>query len=313
VNERVPFAASGIGSYWYEGAHVLATALTRHGYDLDLNTKTSNVNNVLSVAKGESVLGITTPQFVEWAERRLGAFAGQDLPELRVVAVLNLPLLLAAAVDRASGFTTLAELARARYPWKVVSPGPENLVGTYVDRIMEAHGLSRESVVSWGGADLRPHAGRTPQQRAQQTGPNVMVSQTAAYAKSGAANGFFLYINGSSEWARDMTVLQDLRFLRFDEAILESIAAEWGGTMMTLPARLFPGADDDLPVIGWRHHYIYGTAAVPDDLARAVLTALEDERILDNAAGISFSGLAPVLPKSVKLHDVTENYYKQRS
>ncbi len=311
ANSRVPFAASGIGSFWWEGAHVLETALARHGYALELNTRTSNINNVLSVAGGESVLGITTPQFVEWAQRGLGAFAGQKLPELRVVAALNLPLILAAAVDRASGFTTLADLARARYPWKLVSPGPDNLVGTYVDRIMEEHGLSRESIVAWGGADLRPHLGRTPEQRAQQTGPNVMHSNTAEYARSGAADGFFLYINGSSDWARDLTELRDLRFLRFEEPILDAIRAEWGGTKMTLPARLFRGADEDLPAIGWRHHYIYGTADVPDDLARAVLTALEDERILDNAMGISYSGLRPILPESVKLHRITEDYFKR--
>ena len=203
--QKVAFAASGIGSFWWEGAHVLETALARHGYALELNTRTSNVNNVLSVAGGKAVLGITTPQFVEWAQRGLGAFAGLQLPELRVVAVLNLPLMLAAAVDRSSGFTTLADLARARYPWKLVSPGPDNLVGTYVDRIMEEHGLSRESIVAWGGADLRPHLGRTPEQRAQQTGPNVMHSNTAEYARSGAADGYYLYINGSSDWARDLT------------------------------------------------------------------------------------------------------------
>ena len=158
---------------------------------------------------------------------------------------------------------------------------------------MEEHGLSRENIVAWGGADLRPHAGQTAAQRAQ-TGPNVMHTNTADYARSGAADGFFLYINGASDWARDLTELRDLRFLRFDEAILDAIRAEWGGTKMTLPARLFRGADEDLPVIGWRHHYIYGTAGVPDELARAVLTALEDERILDNAMGISYSRFRPL-------------------
>ena len=80
----------------------------------------------------------------------------------------------------------------------------------------------------------------------------------------------------------------DLRFLRFDEAILDAIIAEWGGTKMTLPARLFNGVDEDMPVVGWRHHYIYGKADVPDELVRAVLQALEDERILDNAHGFSY-------------------------
>ena len=306
----VPFAASGIGSYWYEGAQLLKKALARQGVELDLNTRTSNINNVLSVARGECVLGITTPQFVDWAQRRLGAFAGRNVPELRVVAALNLPLLLAAAVERSSGITSLCELAHARFPWKAVMPAPDNLVGQYVDRLLEGHGLDREQMLRWGGADLSPIRARTAAERAQATGPNVMTSLTAEYARSGTANGFFLYINGCSEWARDLTELLDLRFLRFDETVLDAVIEQWGGTKITLPARLFAGADEDLPVAGWRHHYIYGKTDVPDDLVHAVLRSLEDERILDNANGISYSGLRPQLLAGVKLHPATDAYYR---
>jgi hypothetical protein len=45
-------------------------------------------------------------------------------PELRIVAALNLPVWLAAAVDRASSITSLSELAQKKYPWRVVLPPP---------------------------------------------------------------------------------------------------------------------------------------------------------------------------------------------
>jgi TRAP-type uncharacterized transport system substrate-binding protein len=313
--ESIPFAASAIGSFWWEGGMLLKRSLARQGIELVLNTRTGDYKNVLSVASGESMLGITMPQFVDWAQRRIDVFAVTQIPELRVIAALNLPVWLAAAVDRSSGFTTLTDLAHARFPWNVVMPAENNLVGVYIDRIMEAHGLSRESIMSWGGADLRPTAQRTPAEqtaRDRASGPTTMATHTAELAKSGAANGFFLYINGCSAWARDLTTLRDLRFLRFDEAILDAINAEWGGTKLTLPARLFPGVDEDMPAVGWRHHYIYGTEAVPDDLARAVLKALEDESILDNAHGFSYSGFRPELPPGVKLHRATEEYFQQR-
>ena len=95
--------------------------------------------------------------------------------------------------------------------------------------------------------------------------------------------------------------------------MLDAVNAEWGGTKMTLPARLFNGVDEDMPVVGWRHHYIYGGADVPDELAAAVLKALEDERFLDNAHGFSYSGFRPQLIKGIKLHRVTEEYYKERT
>jgi len=314
MSESVTFAASSIGSFWWEGGVLLKRAIAPLGYDLVLDDRVHDYHNVLSVADGRNVLGITMPSFVDWAERRLGIFAGMDLSELRVIAALNLPVWLAATVDRASGITSLAELARKRYPWRVVLPPPQNQIGVYIERIMREHGVTRESIVGWGGADLRPTRTRTDAEREREraAGPAVLATHTAELAKSGATNGFFLYVNGCSAWGRDLTVLGDLRFLRFDEAILDAINADWGGTKLTLPARLFPGADEDLPVVGWRHHYIYGKADVPDDLVRAVLTALEDERILDNGHGFSYSALRPHLVADLKLHPASEDYYHQR-
>jgi uncharacterized protein len=306
---RIPFAASGVGSYWWEGARLLKAALARKGVELDVNTRSSNVRNVLSVASGESLLGITLPQFVDWAQRGLDVFAGETIPELCVVAPLNIPYYLAAAVDRASGITTLRELADRRYPWKAVIPSDDNLVGIYIERIMREHGITRASLAGWGGADLNPIAQRTAAERASASGPNVMKSRTREYGESGAANGFFLYINGCSDWARDLTTLLDLRFLHFDEAILDAINADWGASTITLPARLFAGVDEDIAVAGWRQHYIYGLPSVADEVVRVVLSALEDERILDNTFGFSFSGFRPEVPASLKLHRATEAYY----
>lgn len=308
--ERIPFAASGIGSLWWDGGTLLKKSISRLGIELDLDDRSSNHNNVLSVAAGKNVLGITLPQFIDWAQRGLGVYAGTTMPDLRVIAALDLNVWLAAAIDRSTGITSLSELARAKYPWKVVLPAANNLVGVYIDRILTEHGCSRGDILRWGGADPAPMVQRTAAERERATGVNVMNMQTRALAMSGAADGFFLYINGYSEWARDLTTLRDLRFLRFDERILDAINAEWGGITTTLPARVFPGVDEDLTVVGYRHHYIYGTDGVPDDVARAVLEALEDERILDNPQGFSFSGIRPIMPKGIKLHRVAEDYYR---
>lgn len=313
MTERIRFAASAIGSQWWEGGMLLKKALAPHGIELVLDDTSSNIDNVLSVADGRNQLGITVPQFVDWAQRGLSYYAGKQIPELRVVAALGLPFWLAAAVDRSAGIGSLAELAQRRFPWNVVMPQPNNLVAVYIERIMREHGLTRESIRSWGGSDTSPMQPRTAEERAHPSGPSVLKNLTAQLARSGAVNGFFLYMNGSSEWVRDLTTLRDLRFLRFDEAVLDAINAEWGATKMTLPARTFNGVDEDLPVAGWRYHYIYGTADVPDDLARAVLHALEDERILDNAHGFSFSGFRPRLPPGVKLHRAAEEYYRRAS
>ena len=204
MRSTIPFAASSVGSFWYEGGLLLKRAIAPYGYDLELDCTVSDYNNVLSVADGKNVLGITMPSFVDWAERRLGVFEGKDLPELRVVAALNFPVWLAATVDRASGITSLKELAEKQYPWNVVLPPPHNQIGVYIERILAAHGITRESIISWGGADLRPTRTRTDAERAAEraAGSAVLATHTAELAKSGATNGFFLYVNGQSAWGR---------------------------------------------------------------------------------------------------------------
>lgn len=313
--QTIPFAASAVGSFWYEGGVLLKRAIAPYGYDLQIDHTTFDYNNVLSVASGKNVLGITMPSFVDWAQRKLYIFEDKIIPELCVVAALNLPVWLAATVDRASGITTLKELAEKKYPWKAVLPPPQNQIGVYIERIMAAHGITREKIVAWGGADMRPTRERSDAERAEDRAlgrPSVLATHTAELAKNGRTNGFFLFVNGMSAWGRDLTVLRDLRFLRFDEAILDRLNAELGGTKLTLPARLFPGADEDLPVVGWRHHYLYAKKDVADDLVKAVLKALEDERILDNAHGISSSALRPHLVSDLKLHPVADAYYRSR-
>lgn len=292
---------------------MLKRAIAPLGYDIVLDDRNSDYNNVLSVCDGRNEIGITQPSFVEWADRKLSVFADHDIPDLRIIAALNLPVWLAAAVDRKAGFSTLRELAAAKYPWRAILPPEHNLIGHYIERIMREHGgITRESIVAWGGADLRPTYQKTAAERAAMTGPNRMQHTTAMQAKNGETNGFFLYINGCSQWARDLTSILDLKFLRFDVDILDAINADWGGTNITLPERLFPGVNEDITAVGWRHHYIYGRADCPDDLALAVLRALEDERILDNAHGFSYSGFRPHLVGKLQLHPASEAYYAKR-
>src|SRR5580658_6499047 len=165
MTERVRFAASAIGSQWWEGGLLLKKALAPSGIELVLDDTSSNIDNVLSVADGRNQLGITVPQFVDWAQRGLSYYAGKAIPELRVVAALGLPFWLAAAVERSAGITSLAELAQQRFPWKCVTPQSNNLVAVYIERIMRELGLTRESITAWGGATLSPMQGRTSEER----------------------------------------------------------------------------------------------------------------------------------------------------
>jgi TRAP-type uncharacterized transport system substrate-binding protein len=309
VTRQVRFAASGVGSFWYEIGTLVERALAGSGFELVLETSTSDHRNVRAVGGGDCEIGVTMPPFVDWANRRFGVLEDADLAELVVIAAINQPVWLAAAIERAAGIGELREVARRKYPWRPVMLPADQVLGVYVDRLLELHGLSRESLRQWGGGDLGPNLRSVASENPPI--PRVMKPVTREHALHGRTDGFFLYTSWTVQWVRDLTSILDLRFLTFEESALDVTIREFGGEKLTLPARLFPGADDDQLVIGWRHQYVYGTLDTEPDLVTAVLRGLEGagDRVLLNAQGHSYSPGAPALLPGVRLHPAAAAYY----
>ena len=312
MSRRVRFAASGMGSYWYEIGTMLQRALAGSGFELELETSTSDHRNVRAVGRGDCAVGVTMPPFVDWANRRFGVLADADLAELLVIAAINQPVWLAAAIERAAGIGELREVAQRKYPWRPVMLPPDQLLGMYVDRLLALHELSRDALREWGGGDLGPNLRSVDSDRP--TTPRVMRPQTRQHALSGRTDGFFLYTSWTVQWVRDLTSILELRFVGLEESALDVTIREFGGEKLILPARLFPGADADQPAIGWRHQYVYGTRDTEPDLVVAILRGLEDtaDRLLLNAQGHSYTPIAPALVPGVALHPAAAEYYDSR-
>jgi TRAP-type uncharacterized transport system substrate-binding protein len=314
VTRRVRFAASGVGSFWYEIGVIVERALADSGFELELETTTSDHRNVRAVGSGDCDVGVTMPPFVDWANRRFGVLEDADLAELVVIAAINQPVWLAAAIERAAGIGQLREVARRKYPWRAVMLPQDQLLGMYVDRLLDLHGLSRESLRDWGGGDMPPNLRSTAADRAaaeRAATPHPMKTQTREHALNGRTNGFFLYTSWTVQWVRDLTSILDLRFLTFDEHALDTTLREFGGEKLRLPARLFPGVDEDQLAIGWRHQYVYGTLDTDPALVTATLRGLEEagDRLLLNAQGHSYSPVTPTLLPGVRLHPAAAEYY----
>jgi hypothetical protein len=259
------------------------------------------------------------PCFVDWALRRRGPFADLDVPQLKVIAAVNLQTWLVAAVDREWGFRTLRQLGAARFPWKAIMPPSDQAVTRpYGDRILELHGFSVADLKSWGGDDPAPYArtlreddsaGNLPARWLANHLETPLVRHTQFLSEQRMANGVFFIVNMNSPWTGGLSVLRNLRFLKMDEDALRTVQAEFGAELLTLPERLFAGVDEDLLTIGWRHHYIYGRDDTDPALIRAILASLEAPEFLDNAMGVSYTAVRPGLVPGVELHPVSEAWY----
>lgn len=296
-------AASLPGSYWWEIGTMLRRAMAATGLEIELDPTTFDMRNVRAVGSGACQLGVTMPPFLDWANSRRGPLADFVGPELVVVAAINQPVWLAAAVDGASGLSSLGELAEQRYPWRPVAHPPSQFFSVYVDRILEEHGIAGDDLEAWGGGVLPPTSDPTP--------PSVM----PRIEYPAGANGFFLYTSWTVQWARDLTSRHDLRFLRFDEGALRKVADDLGGQLLRMPQGLYPGVEDDLLAIGWVHQYVYGTVETDADLVRSVIDALADagDDLLLNAQGHSYtSDRAPGLVPGVRLHPAAAERHERR-
>lgn len=299
----IRLAASLPGSFWWEIGTMLRRAMAAKGVDVRLEPTTFDTRNVRAVGSGACELGVTMPPFLDWANSRRGPLADFDGPKLVVIAAINQPVWLAAAVDQASGLSSLRELAERKYPWRPVSHRASEFFSIYVDRILGEHGIARADLESWGGGILPPTSDPAP--------PSVM--PRIEYPPG--ANGFFLYTSWTVQWARDLTSRNSLRFLRFDEDALDRIVRDLGGQKLRMPQRLYPGVEDDLLAVGWMHHYVYGTVDTDAELVRSVLDALADagDDLLLNAQGHSYtSHRAPELVPRVELHPAAAEHHSRR-
>jgi hypothetical protein len=316
--KTVTVAASRVGSPWYEIAASLKRVMGRGDYDLEIDWRRHDHLNVRAVAAGECDIGVTMPPLVAWANRRSGPLSDIVPAELRVIAAVNLPAWLVAAVERKAGFRTLRELGEARFPWKPIMPPADHLLRGWEERILQLHGFSTADLKSWGGGDPLYYAGQLMHDAtegglsaawAAERTPEPLVSYTQYLARNELANGVFFVVSLASPWAGSLSLLPDLCFLEFDYQAMLTAQREHGAQLMVLPNRIFPGVDRDLLTAGWRHQYIYGPSDTDPDLVRAILGALERPQLLENAVGASYSAVEPELVSGVELHSASREWY----
>ncbi|MBO0830499.1 MAG: hypothetical protein J2P29_00875 [Actinobacteria bacterium] len=297
---RIRVAASTPGSYWWEIGIMLQRALNRHGVKAKLDPATFDIHNVRAVADGRCTLGITMPPYLDWATRRIGTLADYPGPEPLVIAAINQPVWIAAAADRSTEAATLGGLISLGLPWRPLMPKEDTLLAAYVDGLLELHGSSRAALADCGGGWVPPYG-------------NVRPSTITRVDPAQEANGLFFHVSWTVQWARDLSTRRDLRFLHFEEAHLDTLAARLGAQKLRMPHRLFPGVDEDITTLGWTQQYIYGTSQTDPLLVRQVIQALDQagDDLLLNAQGHSYTpGREPRLIPGVRLHPAASDYYR---
>jgi len=259
----------------------------------------------MRIARGEYHMGITTPSWVAnlavegrepYTEKfplcSLAQFAHRDM--------------LAFAVRRETGITSIRDIMDKKYPLKVSTPLREtNHPGVWCpQKVMEEYGFGFDDILSWGGSILRDRP-------RNQKLPGIK-------AVSDDFDAIFDEAVMTNRW-KTLTNTYDLKFLPIEEEILQRLEKK-GWKRGVIPKGAFRGVDEDVAGIDFSGWYLFCRPDMDEEIAYHTIRAIDEQQEMINlwfpdptsgmTAHIDMRELCRNLP--LPLHPGAARYYREK-
>lgn len=243
--------------------------------------------------------GITESGFLAQAYAGRFAYAADGpFDNLRLIAKVEDPTYLLAAVKADSPITDLAQFAERKLPVKILGGS------TPIARpVLEHYGLSAEAVASWGGSFTNPII-------AGAVGGSMLEFDLILNELASPANN-----PESSVWS---TVSQRhaLRFLDFSEEVLARLADDkaLGVTRVTAQWGLLRGVDRPIPTVARSGHAVFAREDAPEQAVYDAAKAIDEHRAALKwfIRPYSYDSQTAWKNFDVPLHPGAERYYRER-
>jgi hypothetical protein len=228
---------------------------------------TGGSDALLRVHAREIDIAVTTPSyFATMAAAGVGPYAGKPIDDLRGLAVIPQTDRLAFAIDPKLGLKTFKEIREARPALRIAVCNEEagNLIGFATQRLLDAAGLSRQTIESWGGSFVetdRPE-------------------QSLALAASDPSVNAFVQEAIMTPWWRDTLAQRGFALVPIDDDIIADLGARFGFRPATIAAGYFDSVTSPVTVLDFSDFLVFTHADLPDDVARASAWALTETRHL---------------------------------
>ncbi|AHD11878.1 TAXI family TRAP transporter solute-binding subunit [Phaeobacter gallaeciensis] len=267
----------------------------------------AGADSPIAVSKGEMDLCIATPvQMLPGALAGEGIFEGNPLPRLRTLAILPQTDRMVFAIDPKYGITSFEELRQKKPPITLATSEDDgvNLIGYTAARYLEAHGIDRATLESWGGhlvTDTRPE-------------------QSVFRMRDGEVDAL-LQEAYMTPWWRDAVARRSLTFLPAESAALTKLEEQYGWQRATIPANFWEGQTEALAALNFSDFAVLVRDDMPEDLAHLLTWCLVETRevieqqfrhIPPEHSPLSY----PLEPKRmaaspIPLHPGAARYYKE--
>jgi uncharacterized protein len=224
----------------------------------------------------------------------VGAYAADNKKRqnYRVIAAVQQPNWLIAAAAQKSGITSLSQVANRTQPTWVVA---DNNAVTRV--VLDFYGITEEKLKVHGGGFLR----------------GTLTREKRATGDVFLGGGLLVNTPEQRMWY-EVSQLNDLNYLDFDEALLARLAKTRGYSRANLPYAAFRGLQRTIPTVMRSVHLIYVRDDAPDDFAYTVAKALDEHQELFRLQAEPWFYDPRLVAKTdlIPLHPGALRYYRER-
>jgi TRAP-type uncharacterized transport system substrate-binding protein len=220
----------------------------------------SGLDNLQAVGRGEVDVSLVVPvSFVPMAVHGKGRFAGESFPHVRALGYVPQNDRMVMAVRSDLGIRSFGDIRARKVPLRIAAGLDDGVsfMGLAAQMLMEANGIPRAELESWGGGYLEYEEPR---------------NCTAAVLR-GDADAIIQEAVMNSYWT-ELADKVDLTFLPVDPTTREHFAHEFGVPTATLPKGYLRGIDREMEFLDFSHFLLVTTTDLPDDIAYAMSWSL---------------------------------------
>jgi uncharacterized protein len=240
--------------------------------------------------------GATGANYLWWAFQGSHDFASDPegaRKQLRLIANIQSPSYILAAVKSDSGITDLRQIKDKRMPVRILTTQQTQYI---VPAILEYYGLSKEIIESFGGS-LAPG-----NNAADRKAFDVII-----------ASGLNDYMPEYEIWV-DLSQRFDLKFLELPADLRTNLAKDFDLEERNTPLNLIRGIDRPIPSLVRTGTVIYGRDDMPEDFAYTLAKALDEHQDLLQWSNVTYSYNPYTVWKAYgsPVHPGAARYYRER-
>lgn len=215
------------------------------------------IGNIPRTEKGELDLASTTRIMTKLAVQKKGAF-NQEYPNVRAVMNVQDEYQFIAVVKKDAAANTVSDIVKNKMPLRLTTLAKGNATEWIWRTAFEEMGGGWEKLGEWGGK--MSHI-------AWADGVNLI--------KDGHADGILAVVTGKIGWLVELTTARDMKFLRWDQDLLDHLSKKYGFVQATLPANEFRGQPEPIkaPTDGG---VFVARAGLPNEVVYACLKAVAE-------------------------------------